>query len=238
MPAKDFIPTTDRKFRDFSDNFFNVCAANAAAFNLSEPVMTRLDDLTSDFAQKLSAATNPQTRGVRTVFEKDECKKVLVAEIRKIARQVNGLMDVSNDQRQALGLNVRDTTPTRVPVPSVAPYVRITDAKSGQIHFELRQDGDLRAKPDGVADALVFTFVGENPPADPRQWVYCMTTGKTNCTTAFPEGSGGKKVWVAAFWTNSKGQNGPSSVPVSVDLPHFVPQIQESQEQAPMRIAA
>ncbi|MEM7806654.1 MAG: hypothetical protein AAF561_00915 [Planctomycetota bacterium] len=238
MPSKDFVPTTDSKLRDFALNFFNVCATDSVAFNLQEPVLNQLDALTSDFVTKLAKAVDPMTRGTRTVFEKDKAKNALVAAIRKIARQVNGLMDVTDDQRQALGLNIRDTTPTRIDPPTVAPYVRVTDIKSGMIHFELRQDGDLRAKPENVADALVFTHVGETAPVVSKSWNYAMTTGRTNCRMVFPEGAGGKKVWITAFWTNAKGQSGPNAQPVSVDLPHIAAQIEEADEQSPMRIAA
>ncbi len=161
-----------------------------------------------------------------------------VAATRGWARQINGLKRITNDDRQALGLTVRDTTPTRIEPPTVAPYVRVTNVKNGEIFFDLRQDGDLRAKPAGVADSLVFTFVGESAPTDTKQWTYAMTTGRTNVKLPFPEGAGGTTLWIAAFWTNAKGQSGPSSTPVSVNLPAVGAGPSQINQQPDLKIAA
>ena len=128
-------------------------------------------------------------------------------------------MDVTNDQRQALGLNIADTTPTQIDPPTTAPYVRVTGVKSGEIFFELRQNDDLRASRRTSPMRIVFTYAGDARPTSINQWNYAMTTGRTNLSMPFPEGAGGQTLWITAFWTNAKGQSGPSSEPVSVNLP-------------------
>ena len=177
-------------------------------------------------------------RGTRTVFEKNEAKKALVAATRGWARQINGLKRITNNDRQALGLTVRDTTPTRIDPPTTSPYVRVTNVKSSEIFLDLRQDGDLRAKPAGMADALIFTFIGANAPATSTEWTYAMTTGRTNVKLPFPEGAGGNTLWIAAFWTNAKGQSGPSSAPVIVNLPAVGAGPSQINRQPALKIAA
>ena len=238
MARRDYLPINDEALRAWTLNFNNILALMPAKYGLSDEQMTTYTDLQADYTAKLAAAVNPMTRGNRTVFEKQEAKKSLIATTRLYAKQINGLMRITNDQRQALGLTIRDTTPTSIEPPTVAPYVRITGVWDGIISLELRQDGGLRAKPTGVADALLFTHVGEAPPATAQEWVYAATVGKTNVKLPYPAGADGKTVWIAAFWTNAKGMSGPSSRPASVNLPAIVAGPTQATQQPELRIAA
>ena len=238
MASKDFLPSSDEALRGFTLNFNDILAAQPAKYGLSDEQMSDYTEQQAAFTAALAAATSPMTRGNRTVYEKNEAKRTLVATTRSYARQINGLMRITDDERQALGLNIRDTTPTRINPPTTAPYVRVTGVENSTIYLELRQDGDLRAKPANVADALVFTYVGTSAPTDVNQWNYAMTTGRTNLSMPFPAGAGGNTLWIAAFWTNAKGQSGPSSSPVSVNLPATSAGPEQINQQPTLKMAA
>jgi hypothetical protein len=72
------------------------------------------------------------------------------------------------------------------------------------------------------------------------EWSYAATISKTTTEITFDPSDTGDTAWVAAFWTNAKGQSGPSSVPVRINLPAGGAQPAESEAEGTptMRIAA
>ena len=75
-----------------------------------------------------------------------------------------------------------------------------------------------QAKPLGVAGAMVFTYVGAEPPAVIAQWrlegqVTRMTFEKEFDAAVAP----GSLVWFSAYWYYPRGQNGPVSTPISTN---------------------
>ena len=237
MARRDFLPSSDEALRAWAANFGRLINASAAAYGLSDEQADAYSVLAGDYAAKLATATDPETRGVRTVFQKSEAKRELVRQTRQIARQINNLMNVTDDQRQALGLTIRDT-PTPVPAPGVAPVVFAELVGGRSVKITLRQNSNLRARPEGVADALIFTHLGPTAPAEMNGWAYAGTVSRTATTITLPPSPAADKVWVCAFWTNAKGQSGPASTPVSVDLPAGGVLPREAEAGEPLRLAA
>ena len=77
-----------------------------------------------------------------------------------------------------------------------------------------------RGKPLGVAGASVFSFVGPTAPAELAAWKFEGNTTRTRVDVLFPADTPpGSKIWVCAFWFNPRAQAGPTSAPVSTNLP-------------------
>jgi hypothetical protein len=111
----DFIPANDQDFEAWADNYSTLITANATSYGLSAAIATTLAGKVSAYSTALEAATNPQTRGGSTILAKDTARVDLEAYCRQTARQVQGTMTVTDQQRFDLGLTVRDTEPTPVP---------------------------------------------------------------------------------------------------------------------------
>lgn len=83
----------------------------------------------------------------------------------------------------------------------------------------IRLHGDepsRRGRPVDVAGASIFSFVGDTPNDDPKAWRFETSTTKMSATIDFASNVvPGTKVWVAAFWFNSKSEAGPLSRPAS-----------------------
>lgn len=240
MARTDYLPATDEGLRTWTANFSAIIKVNYAELNLTEVQASTYGDQQTDYEAKLVAAIDPLTRGNRTVFLKDEARTLLVATTRSYARQINNTMSVTDAQRQALGLHIRDTTPSSVGVPGESPVVFAELIRNRRVKLTLRQNSNLRAKPAGVADALIFTHVGPTAPGvGSDQWQYAATISRTTMTLTAPPSETGDTLWISAFWTNAKGQSGPASEPVSVNLPAggSLPQ-EQGEVQSPMRVAA
>ncbi len=83
----------------------------------------------------------------------------------------------------------------------------------GRIHDEATPNS--RAKPQGVAGAQIFVYIGENPPLDLEKWSLKGVATKGSFIVQYDESDIGKKAHVAARWTNRIGEPGPRSDAVS-----------------------
>src|SRR4051812_27952932 len=106
MAVRDYLPRTDAALLAWAQNFSTLINANFAAYGITREVASDYQTKQADFASKLQAATDPLTRGKRTVFLKDEAKKALVAFTRLVVKQIGGMMTVTDAQRQELGITV------------------------------------------------------------------------------------------------------------------------------------
>jgi hypothetical protein len=62
--------------------------------------------------------------------------------------------------------------------------------------------------------ALVYTFVGEQPPGGIEGWTWRGPITRDSAVIPFDGAAAGTKVWFAAQWFNSKGV-GPGCTPVA-----------------------
>jgi hypothetical protein len=79
------------------------------------------------------------------------------------------------------------------------------------------KDSPRRGKPRGVAGAMVYSFVGSEPPATLDGWT--CEGGTTRTTTDITLGARshgikpGDMVWFTACWFNPRMQRGPVATP-------------------------
>jgi hypothetical protein len=178
--------------------------------------------LVSGYSGSLTASTDPSTRGPAAVFLKDTKKRTLTANLRLLARIIQANPSVTNAQRFDLGLPIRDTIPSSIPAPGEAPDVDVKSVSGRTILIRVhRSTGSRRGKPAGVAGVNVYSHVGPTPPASLVDWTYVGHVSRpNNVEVVLPAGvPGGSTVWLCASWFNPRGQAGPTSAPVSTNIP-------------------
>ena len=117
-----------------------------------------------------------------------------------------------------LGLHI-PRTPARQDPPTNVPTVELH--VNGPTSIGIRaHSGDalVRRMPAGVLGMTVWTFLGEVPPLDVKQW-QCQGP-VTRPTAEFDFGMSAAnptRAWVAVCWFNRRGA-GPMSLPMSVRL--------------------
>jgi hypothetical protein len=172
--------------------------------------------LQADYAAKLVTAVDPGTRGPAAILAKNDAKKLLVAESRKLAMAATNHPATTDAQRQALGLTIRDNDPTPVPPPSTAPLIDVLSVKARTFELRLRDAvTSAKRKPAGVQGATLFSYVGEEAPASLSDWKFEASTTRTDIEIDIPVTvPAGSKVWFTAFWFNRKSESGPATNPV------------------------
>jgi len=218
-----YLPLTDSGMLSWSANFSAKIGAlvDPTTVGLTAQQVTDYATLQADYDTKLTAATDPATRGGATIFAKNEAKEALIAESRKLAMIVTNHPGVTDQQRYDYGLTVKDTEPSPVPVPSTSPTIDITGVTGNRISLRLHNgESTSRAKPVGVKGATVLTYLGETAPTSVSDWTFEGNTTRTIVNIDIPASvTPGTKVWITAFWFNTKAESGPATPPVSTNIP-------------------
>ena len=221
MP-RDFFPGREADIVTWTNNFATLITANAVSYGLTAAQAASYSARSQDFIAKHQAANDPSTRSPSAIVAKDMSKALLAAEARLLARIVQATPTVTPQQKSDLGLTIRDQEPTPIPPPGAAPGLVVVSAAGNAVRIRLHDSVNptRRGKPDGVAGASVFSFVGATPPAELSAWTFEGNLTRTTADVLFPAGTApGAKVWLCARWFNPRAQGGPACAPVGANIP-------------------
>ncbi|MDR1551895.1 MAG: hypothetical protein LBS69_00305 [Prevotellaceae bacterium] len=215
----DYIPKKDAELVAWSANFGSQVAANARDWDITEKEVTELQNAVDTFAALHAQADSPSKNSI-IVAEKNAARKVLVAVVRSLAgfRLKNPV--ITDAQRIALGLHVRDTTPTPVPPPTTRPEIDIDVLDVRRLKVVFHDIGkDSKAKPYGVIGAVILYAVLDAPPTDISALNRSLLATRTPHIIEFTEEERGKTVYMTICWQNEKGERGPLSEIESAIVP-------------------
>jgi hypothetical protein len=207
----DYIPERDSELVAWSANFTAGVTANAGAWGILPDEVSALQIADTRFATLHAQADSPAKNSI-IVAEKNAARKTLEAKIRELAgfRLKNPV--ITDAERIALGLHVRDTKPTNIPVPKSRPEldIDVVDFRRLKVVFH-DMDSKSKAKPYGVNGAVIVYAVLDAPPADTSALARSALATRTPHILEFTEEERGKTVYVAICWQNEKGERGPWS---------------------------
>jgi hypothetical protein len=217
-PRHDFIPARDVDLVAWSANFRDFIVADPGAFGLTPAQAAAYSPLHDAYAAGFTAANTPSTNSRSTIVAKNQAKKALKAEARKLARIVQATPGITDGQRSSLGLTVPDPHLTPIARPGDPPVLSVLPSLGRTVRIRLRDKAapNRLGKPPGVAGAVVLYYVGsadeQYPPAQMSRWSFLGNSMRTVFAVTFPpEAPAGAKVWITTCWFNTRGQNGPFS---------------------------
>ncbi len=210
----DWIKSKESEFITQAVDFSAKISATPTAFGLSAGDATALASDNSAAQSAYNLATDPATRTKPTVEDKDTKVAILKARMRSYGKRINANTAVTNAQKAALGLNIKNA-PTPIQPPSTIPVVSVISSFQRVVRVKLTDSlTGKKAKPFGVSDAEIFTHIGATAPANVDDWKYQGQATRSVFDITFPGTvASGSKVWIAARWCNERGQAGGVSVP-------------------------
>jgi len=226
----DFLPRRDADLLQWSSNFDQKINFSPESYGISPSVAAEYAALHANFAQLYLAAVGASTRTPSGIVEKDDARAVLAKRARQLASIVRGTPQVTDAQRLDLGLRLkrRATGPRRrIQPPSHTPMLRIISVQGSTVRIQLRNTEmpTSRTLPRDVKAAMIYSFIGEQPPPTLKGWRLCQSISRTRCEITFPPDlPPGTRVWVTAYWFNHAGAprpglgNGPAAMPVGTWL--------------------
>jgi hypothetical protein len=215
----DYIPRKDAELVTWSTNFGTQIASKAAVWGIPvDEVIALQTDITS-FASLQAQADSPSKTAI-IVAKKNAARYTLVAKIRAMAnfRLKNPI--ITDAERIAMGLHVRDTTPTTVQVPKTRPEldVEVVDFRRLKLLFH-DMGSKSKAKPYGITGAVIACAALDAPPVGPGALTRTMLATRTPHIIEFTEEERGKTVYIVACWQNEKGERGSWSEIISAIVP-------------------
>ena len=222
----DYIPTPEAELVTWSTNFNTKIVAAPTTYGLTPAQATAYTALHTAYVTAYNTANAPLTRSPVNIEAKNTAKFNLIdgppgsGAIRELAALVQAFPGITDAQLRELGLTVRDTQPTPIPPPEIAPEMDFVPTGTRTIRIRLHNETVLRRKkPEGVKGATVFYHVGETAPEQLSGWRFHESTTKTILNVDLPASvEPGRKVWFTAFWFNPRPQSGPACTPMSTFL--------------------
>ena len=212
-----YMPSREAEQVAWANNFFQTAGESPEAYGLTPAQIEGFGQLNQALKVAWAKVQDPATKTKVTVAAKNDALAAMKAEAAKLVSIVQGV-GLSDAQKIALGVTVRDTTRTATRRPTKAPTVEIVNVEGRTVTVQLLQGEGRRGRPTKVDGATVFTHLGPTPPATIDGWRYASQATKTRVELPFGPSETGDTAWIAAFWTNAGG-TGPTSRPVSVNLP-------------------
>ena len=213
--AKDYMPSEEAKLVTWLKNYKDCLNAGAERFGLELYEADEASHHIDLFAAAYQKANEPMTRSPGNVEIKDTAKAAAVEVVRRQVRRVQASTVIDDDKRKELGVTVPKATRTPATVPVLVPRLDVL-AVDGHLAFCRVDDPTTqgRARPVGTDGAMIFRYVGDEPPLRMEAWQFAQNARRRDFTMAAPSSAEpGQKVWLSAAWFNDAGL-GPACAPV------------------------
>src|SRR5438876_1532576 len=216
----DFIPRSDADFSDWLHNFITYANANLAALGLTAGDMTPVQTAATDFDTAMAANDAMQAQAQGTRATKDGNRGAAEDLTRTLVARIQAEPNVTDAQRNSLGITVRSTTRTAVGAPTSKPVATVDTSQRLQhtIAFVDELTPTSRAKPDGAQGCEIWVKVDGPPPADASQLNYLATDTRTPYVAEFDGSQAGKIAYYMLRWVSTRGETGPWSQTVSATI--------------------
>ncbi len=218
--GKSWLPDSDSALLAWSLNFKTRLSAAGPSYGVSTSQASNYADSHDLYAQALQLANDSITRTKPIITDKDAKRTALKDYARQLAKVVYGFPGISNMQLDELELTVRKQ-PSPINPPVVSPGMDIISVTGRTMKLTIHDSASStkRGKPAGSVAAWVYTFIGDDYPADPFLWDFNGASTKSKYEIAFASDlANGTRVWVTAAWVNAKGETGPIATPISTNL--------------------
>lgn len=150
---------------------------------------------------------------------KDESRSGLEGDIRSVVRRIQANQAVTDKQREAMNITVRDEmrtiTTAKAAVTRPVGVVDMSERLRHTIRFYDEATPNKRAKPDGVMECEIWSKIGDPPPVDGTQCQFLVLDTASPYVADYEGKYGGQKAHYMLRWVTSHSDKGPWSEVVS-----------------------
>lgn len=217
MARHDFLPEPEDELLDWSAAFVSTISSNPEEFGIDGAMAAQYSALHASFQSWMTMLNEPRNRCTPNVRAKNESKKALVADARRLVRIMQASPVMTNVKRATLQITLPRDGATETHVPPLPPVLTIRDNQPRRVRLQLHKMEPGRGwKPEDVIGAMIFSFVGDKPSLDMRDWSFERHTTRKRVEITFPKSVvPGAKVWFTACWLNTRLEPGPYAGVVS-----------------------
>jgi hypothetical protein len=222
MNNRDFLPEKDRSLLQWVTSFLSYLSSVMMRIGFPSDVYAKLTELCTSFSQKLDAAETPATRTKLTVQDKNTVKSALKASVRQAVREyLTYNHEVTDTDRDGLGIPIHKTTRTPAPVATEAPEADIDTSVIGRLIIAFFEKGHRhkKAKPAGQHCVEIAWTLSDTPVTRWDELIRSNVDTNSPFTLVFENDQRGKTIYFAIRWENTRGEKGPWSEITSAIIP-------------------
>lgn len=214
----DYIPRNDAEFNLWQTNLIEIVNANVNNWAILSDDFAALVAKQTVWNTAFAKASNKQNRTSADVQEKTDARDAYEKDLRSfIAQWLANNTQVSNSDRERMGLTVKSGTRTPVPAPVTLPVGNIDFSTRLQhtISYYDQATPRSKAKPAGVHGCEIWMKIDGASPVDASELSYVATDTSSPYTVNFEGKYAGKTVYYWLRWVNTRGEHGPWSSTIS-----------------------
>src|SRR5689334_18032600 len=117
----DFLPRRSVDMLQWSRNFDQLLSTQYQSYGITQPLAELYSQLHADFLEAFRRDADPSTKGPSANLARRTTEAALRKYVRKVALQIRGQADVTDQQRRELGLRERRKKPTKPQLPWSPP---------------------------------------------------------------------------------------------------------------------
>lgn len=207
----DYLPSSDTEFIAWMQNFLSYAGGNVAALGLTAADLTPIQAQQGTLETSYADFVATQALAASKRQQKDDERAVQEQLVRPLVARLQSFTNVTDAQRQALGITVRSASRAAAATPTSRPVGTIDTSKRLRhtISFVDENSPGSRAKPDGVIGCEIWMKVGEPFPAGPDELRYLATDTRSPYVVEFEASDAGKMAYYMLRWVNTRGERGP-----------------------------
>ena len=211
------IPTKDSLLAGWSSNADEKLTASAVTYGCTPAQATQYNTLHVAWMAAYDAVVAAKANGSQTkqlTQAKDTAKANLLQFAREIYAFVQASLTVTDENKTALGVLVRDKVPSPKPMLTYAPTMEVVSVFGRQVRLSITDGSDTRRqRPFNANGVTLYSFVGENAPSGADGWVPEGVVSKNQVIVEVPNVAPGTKVWFTCAYYNARGA-GPACTPI------------------------
>ena len=220
MTAQRTIPVKDADFNVWQNTIAQAAIENSTEWLLdTDWIDKQLVPARAAWVEAWEAHQNPGTRTKLITATKNEKRTDYEKLLMILAANLKVNTRLTDDDRRAAGISIRDTTPTPAPVPTTYPIASADTSTMRRLTIKYRDSSSSNtAKPKGVHGAEIKWLIAEERPTVEELINSTFDTGSPY-TITFEDSQRGKKVWICMRWENTRGEKGPWGQMINAIIP-------------------
>jgi hypothetical protein len=213
MGRSDYVPSQAARYDVFFKNLVQYvnekCGGQSPEWtHIPSGAVTALITVYADWHTAYVVTLKPCTSQ-----EKAEKRRLQVSSAKSLRAFVNAYLrfhpDVTDEDKENMGLTVPDSTRTPVVAPEDGPDYEVVQFGSGRLGIVYRNGskGKKGSRPPGVTGARIYYGVFDSPVTDQSQLPASVWATRCPHSITFREGDRGKRAYFALKWEIQKGND-------------------------------
>lgn len=209
MPKLGPFPSTDGEFNMYVTVAVPYIILNRARLLVSEFNQTLLGATLRDWNDTYPLSQDINTRTKTATDNKDAARVAITEALRSTYGDIPQSA-LTNEDRNTLRLEARNTARTPSPVPNTRPVGQVNTSNRLEHVISFTDDGGAHARPKGVRGCQIWCKVGE-PVVNLDELSYLGTDTSSPFIQRYGVDKAGKTIHYWLRWENTRGEVGPWS---------------------------